>query len=119
MSDIKDIFKQQDPLDPKLLQHYFEGTLDDATQHQVEAALADDDPFTNDAVEGLQQQQGNLSLTLYDIEKKISNRIKEKARIKHRKPFLSQQQIIVMVAVILLLILAAYGIIHLLRAKQG
>jgi hypothetical protein len=117
MSDLKDILKEQHTVDPEVLKQYFDGTLDDATRHSVEAALANDDPFLNDAVEGLQQHSGNLTLTMYEIEKKITTRIKDKAKQKTRKPFLSMNQIVVAVMLILLLIAAGYGIIRLLAQK--
>lgn len=71
------------------LMDYLNNQLNKPSEHELEKTMADD-PFVNDAVEGLQQIEGNKNITAYveqlndDLQKQIAKnkKRKEKRRLK-------------------------------------
>ena len=89
-NELKDILNNSDKdIDNQQLMDYLSNHLNQVQQHEVEKTMADD-PFVNDAVEGLQEIQSNKNITAYveqlndDLQKKIAKnkKRKEKRRLK-------------------------------------
>jgi hypothetical protein len=105
------------PVDDKRLMDYLQQQLSKQDSHELERMMADD-PFVNDAVEGLEQFGNKKDLTGYveqlnrDLQKQLDK--KKKRREKRRLP--DQQWAYVAIFVLLLLCIIAYVIIK--RQKE-
>lgn len=104
-SDFKKILSHlsKDIEQEKLLQ-YLNEHLSAAEEHEVEMQLSDD-PFLDDAMEGLQQvkAKNNLPLTLHQLNKNLLLQIK-KTKIRRQQSFSFQQPWIYYCIIILLII---------------
>jgi hypothetical protein len=101
-----------DPVDDKKLMEYLNEQLSKQESHDLEALMADD-PFVNDAVEGLAEFSNKKSLDVYveqlnrDLQKQLDK--KKKRRVKRKLP--DQQWTYVAVVVLLLICIIAYFVI--------
>lgn len=87
-NELKDILNNSNKnIDNQQLMDYLGSHLNKPAEHEVEKAMMDD-PFVNDAVEGLQQIPGNKNIPAYveqlneDLNKQIA---KNKKRREKRK----------------------------------
>jgi hypothetical protein len=89
-NELKDILNNSNKdIDNQQLMDYLSRHLSKPNEHEIERAMLDD-PFINDAVEGLQQMPGNKNITAYveqlneDLNKQIAKnkKRKEKRRLK-------------------------------------
>lgn len=108
-NDLKNILSHlnQDIEQEKLLQ-YLNEHLDATQAHEVEKHL-NDDPFLNDAMEGLQQikSKSNLPLTLQQLNTGLKQQLKKSK--KQRSKALNVQQPWLYYTIILLLLLCVIG----------
>jgi hypothetical protein len=102
----------QGPVDDKKLMEYLNEQLSKQERHDLEALMADD-PFVNDAVEGLAEFSNKKNLDGYveqlnrDLQKQLDK--KKKRREKRKLP--DQQWTYVAVVVLLLICIIAYFVI--------
>jgi flagellar biosynthesis/type III secretory pathway M-ring protein FliF/YscJ len=102
----------QGPVDDKKLMDYLNEQLSKQESHDLEALMADD-PFVNDAVEGLAEFSDKKSLDVYvdqlnrDLQKQLDK--KKKRREKRKLP--DQQWTYVAIVVLLLICVIAYFVI--------
>jgi ribosome-associated translation inhibitor RaiA len=108
-NDLKDILANSNKdIDNQQLMDYLSHQLPHAQQHEMEKNMADD-PFVNDAVEGLQQIDSNKNLQAYveqlnsDLQKQIG---KSKKRKNKRRWKDNPQTYIAMIAILILLALS-------------
>jgi hypothetical protein len=102
----------QGPVDDKKLMEYLNEQLSKQESHDLEALMAED-PFVNDAVEGLAEFSDKKNLDGYveqlnrDLQKQLDK--KKKRREKRKLP--DQQWTYVAVVVLLLICIIAYFVI--------
>jgi hypothetical protein len=106
--NIKDILATLSPdIDQALLLRYISGNITDADKRTIELQMADD-PFLNDAVEGLQQASNKT-----DIERIINELNKDfKRQLAHKKQHVKKRRykdnpFIVYAAITLLILIFA------------
>ena len=89
-NELKDILSNSNKdIDNQQLMDYLSSHLNKPSEHELEKTMLDD-PFVNDAVEGLQQMPGNKNINAYveqlneDLNKQIAKNKKrrEKRRLK-------------------------------------
>jgi len=112
--DLKDILSRLSPdVDQEILLRYLQGKLSSEQQHELEKQLLND-PFNEDAAEGLdqfrdkEQLQYMVEMLNRDLKKRTEKRKKrrEKMRIKY------QPWIYVSILILLLLLVMAYMVIQ-------
>lgn len=94
----------ENPTDPLL--DYLNNALNHQEQHAFEKDMMDD-PFLNDAVEGLQQYQGRdkLQHVVHDLNQQLNQQIKNRKIQRAQKRYTTQPFILIAIAVLLLLII--------------
>ena len=107
-NDLKDILANSNKdIDNQQLMDYLSNQLSQPQQHELEKNMVDD-PFVNDAVEGLQQMDNNKNLDAYvaqlnnDLQKQIAKNKKQKNKRRWKD---NPQTYIAVVAILILLIL--------------
>lgn len=118
-NDLKNILSNlnKDVEQDKLLE-YLNHSLSQSETHKVEAAL-NDDPFLNDAVEGLQEFTtiSGMNETVEALNENLYKQTHSKGKRKTRRYFDEQSWIPVTVLVILLLLcIIAYFIVRHLKS---
>ncbi len=112
-NDLKNILSHlnQDIEQDKLLQ-YLNEHLDAAEAHEVEKHL-NDDPFLNDAVEGLQliKSKNKLPITLQQLNTGLNQQIKKSKRKRVKTLNIQQPWIYYSIILLLLLCIIAYLVI--------
>lgn len=96
----------------KLLQ-YLNSELPDAEQHELENQM-NDDPFMNDAMEGLQQleNKNNIPFLVQDLNKSLKKQLRKKNKRKNKAAFKEQPWIYLSAIILLTLIVIAYLVIR-------
>ena len=120
-NDLKDILSNSNKdIDNQQLMDYLSNQLSQPQQHEVEASMAED-PFVNDAVEGLQQMDNSNNLQAY-VEQLNSDLKKQIAKSKKRKDTRrwkdNPQIYIAVVAILILLVLCFILLKKYLDARQ-
>ncbi len=112
--ELKDILTHlsKDIEQEKLLQ-YLNKDLPDAAQHDIEKEM-NDDPFINDAMEGLEQVQDkkNLPFLVQELNHQLSQQLDSRNKRRKQKPFTQQPGIYFTIALLLLLFVLAYVVIR-------
>lgn len=111
-NELNNIFNQQeDSNTPEELLKYLQGELDKNAEHQLEQRMVED-PFLNDAAEGLAliKDKDSINNTTQHLNKNLKQHLHKKRR-KSPSLFFNQSWIYVAVIILLLLIIAAYIII--------
>ena len=97
----------QDADNEKLL-NYLKDNLNDKERNQLEHSF-ENDPFANDAIEGLEQISSvNLPTIIDEINVNLRKEIKKQKRKKRNTAFSNQSWIYFAVALILLLLIITY-----------
>lgn len=112
-NDLKDILSNSNKdIDNQQLMDYLSNHISQADSHHLEENMADD-PFTNDAVEGLQQFKPTKDLQLYveqlnnDLQKQIAKNKKRKDKRKIK----DQPYTYFAIILILLLLIICYVVL--------
>ncbi|MFN4007005.1 MAG: hypothetical protein ACK4HE_05795 [Chitinophagaceae bacterium] len=104
----------ENPNNEQLL-NYLSGKLDAANAHALEQQMQND-PFVDDAVEGLQALNKNpiaLQQTVYSINKKLQQHLNEKKQLAEKRKIKEMPWIAMAIALVLFLSVAGYFIIRL------
>ncbi len=103
-------------IDNQKLLDYLEGKLSAAERHEVEQRMLND-PFLNEAAEGLQQASGNIGLqrTVDSLNKELRTYLLQKKKKRERKIFPLNGWTYLAV----LFVLALAVIVYLLLKKMG
>jgi hypothetical protein len=116
-NDLKNILSNLNPgIEQEKLLQYLNDQLNAAQSHELEKHL-NDDPFLNDAVEGLQmvKSKNNIPITLQQLNEGLKQQIKKSKR--KRVKTLNIQQPWIYYTIILLLLLCVIG--YLVIKKMG
>jgi hypothetical protein len=110
MEELKKILSPANkPIDNNDLKNYLNGTLTNEQQHELESNLSDEDPFVQDAIEGLKENNNsNIDFTIYEINKSVEKKLLQKKKKEKRKLNTGNLTII---AIFLILLLAIIGFI--------
>jgi anti-sigma factor RsiW len=117
MSDkLLDILKEHDDLSEQELMNYLMGHLTPQERQEIEQRLASSE-MMSDAEEGLSQVKNKeqLNYTVAQINKQLTNQLKERRKRKSRWEKPNQNLIIVATFVILVLIVIAFMVIMKMR----
>lgn len=111
--DLKDILGNlnKDIEQDKLLD-YLNKKLSAADAHEVEKQMADD-PFMNDAVEGLQQfrNKQDLAILVEQLNADLKKQTAKKKALKEKRKLKEQPWINITIIIILMLILLGYFLV--------
>ena len=111
--DIKNILPDgDDAMDNSKLLHYLNDELNKADSHSVEKQMADD-PFINDAVEGLQQfdQKKNMQGYVLELNQQLNQQLRKKHARRNKRRWKEQPWTYYSIILILLLLLICYLVI--------
>lgn len=113
MTDLKDIYKQEDSSRQEQMLRFLRGELDHEERHAFEKAMADD-PFVNEAVEGLQEFNDPLKANLFadQLNKQLQKQIDKKSKRKFKRRLQEQNWLVIAILVILLLCVTGYLLVH-------
>lgn len=100
------------PVDDKKLMDYLNEQLSKQESHDLEALMADD-PFVNDAVEGLAEFSDKQSLDVYvdQLNRDLHKQLEKKKKRREKRKLPNQQWTLVAVVVLLLICIIAYFVI--------
>ena len=103
---------EQHNLSNEDLLKYLQQKLDAETGHEVEKSMVDD-PFTNDAIEGLQQMQDreNIPEIVSGLNRKLQNSLKENKKPR-RSGAIDIKPAVIAIIIILLMAAIAWLVIH-------
>lgn len=120
MAELGNILQSDDELNEEQLKKYLSGEASAEELHAVEKNMADD-PFANDAVEGLQSFSSEAKLNDYvaQLNKKLHQQLEVPKERKEKRRIKDLPWIIVAVIIILLLCIVAVWVIRLQREKQN
>jgi type II secretory pathway component PulF len=107
MTDDKNISNQPEKDNPKEhLMDYLNDALNNQEQHAFEKDMMDD-PFLNDAVEGLQQykEKGRLQQVVQDLNLQLNQQIKKRKKQREKRRYTTQPFILIALVVLLLLVI--------------
>ncbi len=117
--ELLDILSQKHAgVDPKTLEKYLSGHLDDETRHQVEKILQEGDSFENEAWEGWQHASTpqNLMKHADEINRHLQQQL-EPANTKRKRKAIKEFPLSWwMYGLVFILIFIAWGIIHYLSS---
>ena len=107
-NDLKNILSNNNKdIDNQQLMDYLSQQLSDAGSHEVEKAMTDD-PFMNDAVEGLQQIENTKRMEAYaellnrDLQKQIAKNKKQKSKRRWKdQPYTYVSILIILILMII------------------
>ena len=104
--------QEKDIEQEKLLQ-YLNRALPDAEQHELENQM-NDDPFMNDAMEGLQQMENKnkIPFLVQDLNKSLKKQLRKKNKRKNKGAFKEQSWIYLSAIILLTLLVIAYIVIR-------
>jgi anti-sigma factor RsiW len=102
----------QHPDNRKLLD-YLNDQLNKADSHELEKHMAED-PFINDAVEGLQQFDPKKDMQVYvtALNKQLHKQLKKKTTRRHNRRWKDQPWIYLAIGITLLLLILSYIVIR-------
>lgn len=102
----------QGPVDDKKLMDYLNEQLSKQESHDLEALMADD-PFVNDAVEGLAEFSDKKSLDVYvdELNRDLQKQLDKKKKRREKRKLPDQQWTYVAIVVLLLICIIAYFVI--------
>ena len=120
MSDISNILQSDDELNEAQLKKYLSGEADAEELYAVEKSMADD-PFVNDAVEGLQAFSSESKMDDYvaQLNKKLHQQLETPKDRKNKRRIKYLPWVIVAVIIILLLCIVAVWVIRMQRERQN
>ena len=120
MADLSDILKSDDELNEEQLKKYLSGEASAEELHAVEKNMVDD-PFANDAVEGLQGFSSEAKLNDYveQLNKKLHQQLEIPKERKAKRKIKDLQWVILAVIIILLLCIVAVWVIRIQRERQN
>ena len=114
MSDnLKDILSNLNKdIEQEKLLDYLNKKLSDAEAHEVEKQMADD-PFMNDAVEGLEhfKNKESLSLLVEQLNKDLKKQTAKKNKRKEKRKLKDQPWLYITLVTLLLLVIICYVVI--------
>ncbi len=113
MMDLKNIFKQEESSRQEQMLKYLRGELGNEERHAFEKAMADD-PFVNEAVEGLQEFNDPLKVNLFadQLNKQLQKQIAKKSKRKFKRRLREQNWLVIAILAILLLCVIGYLLVH-------
>jgi hypothetical protein len=115
MSDeLKDILSNLNPdIDQEILLQYLQGKLTALQQHDLEMKMQDNE-FTNDALEGLQNfgDKHKIALLVEQLNKDLKRRTDKKKKFREKLKLQLDPWVIVAVILILALVVISYLIIR-------
>jgi hypothetical protein len=115
MEDLKKILGQRiTPIDNQDLKDYITGKFTKEEEHSFEMNLSEEDPFVNDAIEGLKTTQKDLDITLYEINKSVHKKLQGSTK-KRKRTLQNSPNTIIAIALILLLITLGYIVIYMYK----
>ncbi|QEC67151.1 hypothetical protein FRZ67_07540 [Panacibacter ginsenosidivorans] len=120
MADLSNILQSNDDLNEEQLKKYLSGEASAEELHAVEKNMADD-PFTNDAVEGLQNFSSEAKLNDYveQLNKKLHQQLELPKKRKEKRRIKDLSWVIIAVIIILLLCIVAVWVIRIERERQN
>ena len=120
MADLTNILQNDDELNEEQLKKYLSGEASAEELHAVEKNMADD-PFANDAVEGLQSFSSEAKLNDYveQLNKKLHQQLEVPKKRKEKRRIKDLPWVIVAVIIILLLCIVAVWVIRIQRKRQN
>ncbi len=111
-NDLKDILSNSNKdIDNQQLLAYLSDQLSKSNVHEVEKNMADD-PFMNDAIEGLQQidNKKNIPIHLEELQASLQKQLAKNAKRKKRR-WQDNPQTYVITIIVIVLILICYVVI--------
>lgn len=112
-NDLKDILSNSNKdIDNQQLMDYLSQQLSQAKEHDIEKTMADD-PFINDAIEGLQDLKPAKDLQLYvdQLNSDLKKQIAKKKRRKEKRRQKDQPYAYFAIILILLLLVVYYVVL--------
>ncbi|MEO6404480.1 MAG: hypothetical protein ABIY51_00085 [Ferruginibacter sp.] len=112
-NDLKNILSNLNPgIEQEKLLQYLNNHLDASEAHEVEKQL-NEDPFLNDAMEGLQElkQKSTLPVTLHQLNKNLKKQINSSKKKRAEKISFQQPWIYYTIIILLVLCVIAYVVI--------
>lgn len=116
MSNRKRPYQHTKPNEEEALWEYVSGSMSSEQEHLLEADKVDD-PFWNDAVEGLQQLEDKQKIRKMSLQLQQQARKEAGSRNSRKLNSRHQQQNILITVLILLLLLACYFFFHFMIRK--
>lgn len=113
-NDLKNILSNSNKdIDNQQLMDYLSNQLSNTEKHDLEQKMADD-PFINDAVEGLQQitDKGKLAGYTEQLNKELKRQTEKNKKHKNKRKWKDQPYTYFAVILILLLIIICYLVIN-------
>ena len=113
-NDLKDILANSNKdNDNQQLMDYLSHHLPHAAEHEVEKSMADD-PFVNDAVEGLQQIDSNKNVSDYvnQLNNDLQIQIAKSKKRKSKRRWKDNPNTYITISIILLLLLLCYYVLR-------
>lgn len=103
-NNISNPYEKGIPQDPLL--GYLNNALSNPEQHAFEKDMMDD-PFLNDAVEGLQQyrEKDKLQQVVQDLNQQLNQQIKKRKNQRAKRRYNTQPFILIAIGVLLLIII--------------
>ena len=119
MEDLTKILEDDDNINEDEIKKYLSGNLSDEEKHSIEKKIADS-PFTDDAVEGLQNFSSHQKLDEYvnHLNEDLHQYLAGKKELKEKRKIKDLSWIIVAVIIILLLCLLGYVVVKMQRDRQ-
>lgn len=109
MDDLKKILSNKiEPINNQKLADYLKGDLSKQEQYNVELGLNENDPFLQDAIDGLKDTKIDIDLTIFEINNKLKKKLVKDQKKTNRKLNI---QSIILIAVLLVLLLMTVGYI--------
>ncbi|UAY51118.1 hypothetical protein [Ferruginibacter albus] len=112
--DLKDILSNSNKdIDNQQLMQYLQNQLSSEQQHDVERSMADD-PFVNDAVEGLQSFDAKKNVQSYvnELHDNLQKQLAKKKKRKDKRRWKDQPWVYLAIAIILLLLLICFVVVR-------
>ena len=113
MADLKDIFELEGENKAESLMKYLQGNASDEERFAIEKLMTED-PFVNDAIEGLQNFKNPHQAQDYvnQLNSQLQKLANKKQLRKKKRKILEQNWLIISILTILLLCVAGYLLIH-------
>ncbi len=116
MDDLKKILSSANkPIENNDLTDYLNGKLTNIQQHEIESNFSEEDPFVQDAIDGLKENTNhNIDFTIYEINKNIEKKLQLK-RKKEKRKLNTGSLTIIAISLILLLVILGFILIKMMQ----
>ena len=113
-NDLKDILSNSNKdIDNQQLMDYLNQQLSKEQQHEMEKSMADD-PFVNDAIDGLQQLYNKKDALAYvdQLNKDLQKQINKSKKRKDKRRWKDNPQTLIAITVLLILMMICYIVVR-------